>query len=356
MKTVMIPLCLTIIFLSGLVSVGGAAQVAPDDWKAMQQIQELLRSKSWMKAGDIAPLLPVREKLTEFIQRYGGALEVRVWSDSGTIPAKWQGLDLSDDTTVHAYLTERYALPAEQRANWSYPASLSLGELLCRAQAAIGLKTDDVDALAYAVQWTEDYLASKTGGDTLFGVPGWYYPCVERLVLLQGKTVSPFDWQTMQRIQLLLRSNNWTKAEDIGPVLEAREQLQRLIQRYGPDFRSRIWFQQGAIPTRWKALDLSDETAVAAYETERASLPSEARRNWASLISRPLSELLAVAQAVVGLRTDDIDALRYAVGWEDEFIARMRQPRPDGLTVMFGIPGWYHPCQEKLSKLEGKAE
>ncbi len=161
------------------------------------------------------------------------------------------------------------------------------------------------------------------------------------------------DWQTMQAAQDLLRSQDWLHTADIAPLLTTRDALSRLVAHYGPVAIVATWLSGRAIPESARDLNLQDDAAVAAYNNKWIRLSRAEMDNTACVVRAPLSELLAQAQGIVGLRTDDPVALRYAVQWVEDFITEKRRAKPGNRIATYGIPMYYYSqCRERLIELE----
>ena len=161
------------------------------------------------------------------------------------------------------------------------------------------------------------------------------------------------DWQAMQAAQQLLRNQDWLHAADITPLLTTRDALSRLVAHYGPAAIVATWLSGRAIPESARDLNLQDDAAVAAYNDKWMRLSRAEMDNTSCVVRAPLSELLAQAQGVVGLRTDDPAALRYAVQWVEDFITEKRRPKPGNRIATYGIPMYFYPqCRERLIELE----
>lgn len=164
--------------------------------------------------------------------------------------------------------------------------------------------------------------------------------------------VAESDWQHMQTIQRSLYTERWLEAPDIGPLYAAREQLIALIARYGDEESARIWEPGRDVPSQASAMDLRDVAAATAYNRALVGLSRSELGTRARVVATPLGELLAGTQALIGLRTGDVTALRAAVKWTEDYVAKMMAPQANGHVRVFGIPGYYGPCRAALSRQE----
>jgi hypothetical protein len=110
------------------------------------------------------------------------------------------------------------------------------------------------------------------------------------------------------------------------------------------------------VPPQYANIDLQDEAAVHSYFAETTALPYDEFLTLPYIGESTLSELLAEARAVLGVRNDDLDDLTYAVAWGEAYAATPMPVQPDGGVGGSSMPGFYYVCREHLLQLQATGE
>ncbi len=238
--------------------------------------------------------------------------------------------------------------------SYSYTGTrkLSVDYLLVCAQGVRGLRDGKVADLKTALGYFTDSDADLAARP----IPRGYWEMGEALLRLEAgfvpRPVTAEDWHSMQecwRIELAFFKGYLTEIEALRL---ARARLALLIARYSGEQRLRCWEPGIPLAAELAALNLRDDAAVMAWRRSTDEMPASAHSDLPILAEEPLFELMARLQNHIGLAENDADALRYAVVWAEEYLARQRAiPEPAGHYGPWHYPHIYEPCKRRLTEL-----